>query len=224
MAHQTTIVTRTQRDSSAGSPFPSAFVKLKKASCPIPVHYWGAGCNYTSILPTRHGGTREPSHGRAGDRIRIPRPMRPCGLCGSQLAGTERARLRPRLVDSDSTWGYDAGPPRNALRCGEVCFVSLAHKPNRTKRVYGSSHDAGCACMHTLVCPRVPGVPPHSTPGSGLSAVTANPQTVCVAPQKSAHSGSCAHPAGPPAAIHMNMRSITVARRILVQLQVAWQA
>ena len=35
MAHQTTIVTRTQRDSSAGSPFPSAFVKLKKASCPI---------------------------------------------------------------------------------------------------------------------------------------------------------------------------------------------
>jgi hypothetical protein len=42
MAHQTTIVTRTQRDSSAGSPFPSAFVKLKKASCPIPVHYRSA--------------------------------------------------------------------------------------------------------------------------------------------------------------------------------------
>ena len=42
MAHQTTIVTRTQHDSSAGSPFPSAFVKLKKASCPIPVHYRSA--------------------------------------------------------------------------------------------------------------------------------------------------------------------------------------
>eukprot|EP00966_Prymnesium_polylepis_P225827 5223501-Prymnesium_polylepis.1 len=34
MAHQTTIVTRTQHDSSGGSPFPCVFLKLKKASCP----------------------------------------------------------------------------------------------------------------------------------------------------------------------------------------------
>jgi hypothetical protein len=42
MAHQTTIVTRTQHDSSAGSPVPCVFLKLKKASCPIPVHYRSA--------------------------------------------------------------------------------------------------------------------------------------------------------------------------------------
>ena len=57
MAHQTTIVTRTQRDSSAGSPFPSAFVKLKKASCPIPVHYRSA---------TRPEGARRQGAGGGG--------------------------------------------------------------------------------------------------------------------------------------------------------------
>ena len=55
MAHQTIIVARTQRDSSAGSPFPRVSRKLKKASCPIPVHYRsatrpgepsGAGCEH----------------------------------------------------------------------------------------------------------------------------------------------------------------------------------
>eukprot|EP00966_Prymnesium_polylepis_P081564 1889255-Prymnesium_polylepis.1 len=42
MAHQTTIATCTQHESSAGSPFPCVFLKLKKASCPIPVHYRSA--------------------------------------------------------------------------------------------------------------------------------------------------------------------------------------
>ena len=72
MAHQTTIVTRTQRDSSAGSPFPSAFVKLKKASCPIPVHYRSAtrpvrpACfrsHLGAFTRTSLGSLRQTGHG-----------------------------------------------------------------------------------------------------------------------------------------------------------------
>eukprot|EP00966_Prymnesium_polylepis_P306048 7072436-Prymnesium_polylepis.1 len=60
MAHQTTIVTRTQHDSSAGSPFPCVFLKLKKASCPIPVHYRSA---------TRPGGSPPNAERRASSHV-----------------------------------------------------------------------------------------------------------------------------------------------------------
>ena len=56
MAHQTTIVTRTQHDSSAGSPFPCVFLKLKKASCPIPVHYRSATRLHTSPVTAVYSG------------------------------------------------------------------------------------------------------------------------------------------------------------------------
>ena len=63
MAHKTTIATRTQHDSSAGSPFPCVFLKLKKASCPIPVHYRSA-TRPGGSPPNAHLGITTPVSGR----------------------------------------------------------------------------------------------------------------------------------------------------------------
>ena len=115
MAHQTTIVTRTQRDSSAGSPFPSEFVKLKNASCPIPVHYKLAGnrmettdkSETTSRRPRRLRPELErPAPAAPGPLLHAGWPVRTSTCCRS-------SGLQRRLDAID--WSELAAPYQSKL-------------------------------------------------------------------------------------------------------------